>query len=115
MAQLGEQAQMELHDVTCCWLYLRKHMELHFPGELLTQHDQLFQQGCLAILLLLCVYAFLKLVGAKCIWPGMIGQMGLASNRGISGNDVIGRQMHLAFKTNHFSTLDLTSKSSRDF
>lgn len=44
-SQLSEDGHLNLHDVVCCWLWLRKSMVTTFPGELVDQHDALFANG----------------------------------------------------------------------
>ena len=43
--QLSDEAHQNLHDIVCCWLWLRKHMVNAYPGELVAQHDTLFANG----------------------------------------------------------------------
>ena len=47
-SQLSEDGHLNLHDVVCCWLWLRKSMVTTFPGELVDQHDALFANGFLS-------------------------------------------------------------------
>ena len=48
LAQYSDEEHQSLHDITCCWLWLRSHMETTFPGEVLAKHDELFMEGYLA-------------------------------------------------------------------
>jgi hypothetical protein len=42
---MTEEEHAALHDITCCWLWIRENMLTAFPGELVTKHDALFLEG----------------------------------------------------------------------
>ena len=44
-AQLSEEGHIALHDITCCWLWLRSYMERTFPASVVDQHVELFENG----------------------------------------------------------------------
>lgn len=45
MAQLDPDQQVLLHDVCVLWLWVKKHMERRFAGEVVQQHEELFRDG----------------------------------------------------------------------
>jgi len=45
--QLSDEEQVLLHDVCCCWLWVKKQMASHFTAEVVDQHQLLFNEGCL--------------------------------------------------------------------
>ena len=52
-AQLSEDDHVALHDITCCWLWLRAYMERTFTASVVSQHIELFENGhfdCINIL-----------------------------------------------------------------
>ena len=48
-AQLDEESQLLLHDVTCLWHWLRPKMESAFPAPVIAKHDAMFQRGTLSM------------------------------------------------------------------
>lgn len=51
MAQLDPEQQVLLHDVCVLWLWVKKHMERKFAGEIVRQHEELFRDGLFDIYL----------------------------------------------------------------
>ena len=47
LAQLDEDAHVLLHDITCCWLWLRERLQRAFPNEVVDRYDDLFMKGLL--------------------------------------------------------------------
>lgn len=45
--QLDLEQHEHLHDVTCCWLYVRAYMEKVFPGDVISKHEEMWQKGFL--------------------------------------------------------------------
>ena len=91
-AQLSEDGHLNLHDIACCWLWLRKFMVTTFPGELVEKHDTLFANGLLASHSeLVKGIVMLSTISIQHIWyGGLCPQM-----RGDSSPNAFGRQMHL--------------------
>ena len=48
-AQLSEQNHLDLHDLTCLWLFVKKAMSASFPGEVVERHQELFDNGHLGL------------------------------------------------------------------
>lgn len=46
-AQLSDESHVELHDLTCLWLYVKDQMGKSFPGEVVDRHQELFDNGLL--------------------------------------------------------------------
>ena len=44
-SQLTEEQHADLHDVTCCWLWVKERLKKQFPGELVGKHEELFSNG----------------------------------------------------------------------
>ena len=44
--QLSEDGHIHLFDCTCLWLWLRDHMAKTFPGDVISKHDTLWEEGC---------------------------------------------------------------------
>lgn len=36
-----------LHDMTCCWIYVRTYMLRTFPGDVVSKHEEMWRTGCL--------------------------------------------------------------------
>ena len=47
LAQLDEEAQMQLHDNCCLWHYLRPKLESAFPKGVVQKHYEMFMRGIL--------------------------------------------------------------------
>ena len=45
MHQLDAQGHEHLHDVTCCWVWVREKMKTTFPADVLARHDELWSEG----------------------------------------------------------------------
>ena len=47
LAQMDEDAHILLHDITCCWLWLRERLQRAFPNDVVDRYDELFSKGLL--------------------------------------------------------------------
>jgi len=45
LSQLTEEQHADLHDLTCCWLWVKERLKKQFPGELVEKHEELFYNG----------------------------------------------------------------------
>ena len=74
--QLDLDQHEHLHDVTCCWLYVRAYMEKVFPGDIISKHDEMWEKGFL---------------GTSCPWrqaPRWPAKSGLARKTVIDSADI---------------------------
>ena len=93
LSQLSDEQHADLHDVACCWVWIREQLKKHFPGEMVEKHDEMFANGWL-------ILKNVQNFGLAFGW--------LNANHGFLKRDIIpdtlkiiGRQMHLA--SNHGS------------
>ena len=45
--QRNDEAQHQIHDATCLWLWVKTKMADAFPGDVVDRHQKLFDNGCL--------------------------------------------------------------------
>ena len=62
-AQMDEESHVNLHDVVCLWIWLKKKMVDAFPSSVVDKYDSLFHKGFLAIQLFLSAAGRIFLAG----------------------------------------------------
>ena len=86
LSQLTEEQHADLHDVACCWVWIREQLLTRFPGDMVNKRDEMFANG-----LLILNGVFLKMgnqlmpntLNIKYTWLTIRGrQMHLANNHG---------------------------------
>ena len=54
-AQLDEESQLLLHDITCLWHWLKPKMESAFPATVIQKFDDMFFRGTLSMQFIMCL------------------------------------------------------------
>ena len=47
LSQLSDEQHADLHDVACCWVWIREQLKKHFTGEMVEKHNEMFASGWL--------------------------------------------------------------------
>lgn len=65
-AQISEDEHLALHDICCCWIWVRDQMQRSFNKDIMDKHDDLFENGCFN-----CIQQGIQNNGK--VWVGGIG------------------------------------------